>query len=254
VSESVGLAVAFAALAGVLSFLSPCVLPLVPSYLTFVTGMTLDELKEGQDRRAVLLHSALFVAGFSAVFVLVGATASFLGQAFRAYEVWVMRIGGALIILFGLHLLGVFRITALMGEKRLYLAEKPAGKLGTVAVGAAFGAGWTPCIGPVLGSILMLASASDTMWSGVGLLLSYSLGLAIPFLLTALALGWFLNAFRRFRRFIPIVEKASGVLLVLLGLLLVTGQLTVLSAYLFRFTPDFLLDLEQGWMSIGSGR
>jgi cytochrome c-type biogenesis protein len=254
VNESIGLAITFAALAGVLSFLSPCVLPLVPSYLSFVTGMTLDDLQEGRDRRVVMLHSTLFVAGFSVVFVLLGATASFLGQAFRMYEVWVMRVGGVLIILFGLHLMGLFRITSLLREKRLYLAEKPAGKMGTVAVGAAFGAGWTPCIGPVLGSILTLASASDTVWSGVGLLFMYSLGLAVPFLLAALALDWFLNAFRRFRRFIPIVEKASGLVLVLLGLLLVTGQLTVLSAYLFRFTPDFLLDLEQGWMRIGSGR
>jgi cytochrome c-type biogenesis protein len=241
----------FAALAGVLSFLSPCVLPLVPSYLSFVTGMTVDDLQKGPDRRVVLLHSGLFVAGFSAVFVLLGATASFLGQFFRVYEVWVMRAGGALIILFGLHLLGIFRITALMREKRMYIAEKPAGKLGTIAVGAAFGAGWTPCIGPVLGSILTLAGSSETVWSGVGLLSMYSLGLAIPFLLAALALDWFLNAFQRFRAFIPIVEKTSGVLLVLLGLLLVTGQMTVLSAYLFRFTPDFLLDLESRWMSIG---
>jgi cytochrome c-type biogenesis protein len=133
----------------------------------------------------------------------------------------------------------------------MYIAEKPAGKLGTIAVGAAFGAGWTPCIGPVLGSILTLAGSSETVWSGVGLLSMYSLGLAIPFLLAALALDWFLNAFQRFRAFIPIVEKTSGVLLVLLGLLLVTGQMTVLSAYLFRFTPDFLLDLESRWMSIG---
>jgi cytochrome c-type biogenesis protein len=251
-NEPIGLAITFAALSGLLSFLSPCVLPLVPSYLSFVTGMTLDDLQEGHDRRVVLVHSALFVAGFSVVFVLMGATASFLGQFLRAYETWVMRIGGALIILFGLHLLGVFRIGTLMREKRMYLADKPAGKLGTIAVGAAFGAGWTPCIGPVLGSILTLASASQSVWSGVGLLFVYSLGLAVPFLLAALALDWFLNAFRRFRRFIPIVEKTSGVVLILLGLLLVSNKMTVLSAYLFQFTPEFLLDLERGWM--GSGR
>ena len=231
-----------ALVAGVLSFLSPCVLPLVPSYLSFVTGMTLDDLQEGHDRRIVLLHSGLFVIGFSAIFMLLGASASFLGQFFRVYEVWIARIGGVLIILLGLHLLGVFRITALLREKRIHLAEKPAGVIGTLAVGAAFGAGWTPCIGPVLGAILTLASTRETVWSGVGLLAVYSLGLAIPFMVAALALDWFLGTFSRFRRFIPILEKISGVLLVLLGLLLVSGMLSLLSGYLTRFTPGFVLD------------
>jgi len=240
VSEGYGIPVALAA--GVLSFLSPCVLPLVPSYLSFVTGMTLDDLQDGADRRVVMLHSVLFVSGFTAVFILLGATASFLGQFFRLYDVWVARAGGLIIILLGLHLLGVFRFTTLLREKRLHLADKPAGKLGTLAVGAAFGAGWTPCIGPVLGAILTLAGTSETIWSGVGLLLVYSVGLAVPFLLAALALDWFLNAFRRFRRFIPVVEKASGLLLIALGVLLLTGTFTVLSAYLTRFTPEFILD------------
>lgn len=234
--------VLIALMAGVLSFLSPCVLPLVPSYLSFVTGMTLDDLQERHDRRIVFLHSALFVLGFSVVFMLLGATASFLGQFFRVYEIWIARIGGVLIILLGLHLLGAFRITALLREKRVHLAEKPAGVLGTLAVGAAFGAGWTPCIGPVLGAILGLAGTRETVWSGVGLLGVYSLGLAVPFMLAALALDWFLGAFTRFRRFIPVMEKLSGVLLVILGLLLVSGMLTVLSGYLTRFTPEFVLD------------
>jgi cytochrome c-type biogenesis protein len=234
--------VLIALVAGVLSFLSPCVLPLVPSYLSFVTGMTLDDLQDGHDRRIVLLHSGLFVVGFSAIFMLLGASASFLGQFFRVYEVWIARIGGVLIILLGLHLLGVFRVTALMREKRVHLAEKPAGVIGTLAVGAAFGAGWTPCIGPVLGAILTLAGTRETVWSGVGLLGVYSLGLAVPFLIAALALDWFLGAFSRFRRFIPVLEKVSGGLLVVLGLLLVSGMLSVLSGYLTRFTPGFVLD------------
>jgi len=231
-----------ALVAGVLSFLSPCVLPLVPSYLSFVTGMTLDDLQEGHDRRIVLLHSGLFIVGFSAVFMLLGASASFLGQFFRVYEAWIARVGGVLIILLGLHLLGVFRITALMREKRVHLAEKPAGVVGTLMVGAAFGAGWTPCIGPVLGAILTLAGTRETVWSGVGLLGVYSLGLAVPFLVAALALDWFLGAFTRFRRFIPILEKTSGLLLVVLGILLISGMLTILSEYLTRFTPGFVLD------------
>jgi cytochrome c-type biogenesis protein len=239
VNESTGALIALSA--GVLSFLSPCVLPLVPSYLSFVTGMTLEDLQEGADRKGVLLHSALFVTGFSAIFMLLGASASFLGLFFRAYEEWIARLGGVLIIVLGLHLLGVFKISALLREKRVHLADKPAGKLGTLAVGAAFGAGWTPCIGPVLGAILTLAGTSETIWSGVWLLLVYSIGLAVPFMLAALALDWFLGAFKKFRRFIPIVEKVSGALLVALGLLLVTGTFTILSGYLTRFTPDFIL-------------
>jgi cytochrome c-type biogenesis protein len=239
-NETIGLPIALAA--GVLSFLSPCVLPLVPSYLSFVTGMTLDELQEGHERHVVLLHSLLFVSGFSAVFIVLGATASYMGLFFLAYEEWIARIGGVLIIVLGLHLLGVFRVTALLREKRMHLAEKPAGKLGTIAVGAAFGAGWTPCIGPILGSILTLAGASETVWSGVGLLFVYSVGLAVPFLLAALALERFLNAFKRFRRFIPWMERASGVLLILLGLLLLTDTFTFLTAYLSGLTPEFLLD------------
>ena len=239
--ESVPIAIALSA--GVLSFLSPCVLPLVPSYLSFVTGMTLEDLQEGTaDRRVVLLHSALFVGGFTAVFVLLGATASFIGQFFRVYEDWIARAGGVVVIVLGLHLMGVFRITALMREKRVHLSDKPAGKIGTFGVGAAFGAGWTPCIGPVLGAILTLAGTRDTVWSGVGLLFVYSVGLAVPFMIAALALDWFLNAFRRFRRFIPVMEKASGALLVGLGLLLVTGTFTILSGWLTRFTPAFILE------------
>jgi cytochrome c-type biogenesis protein len=240
-NESVSVAIAMTA--GLLSFLSPCVLPLVPSYLSFVTGMTLDDLQdEGLDRRIVMIHAGLFVAGFTAVFMLLGASASFLGQFFRLYEVWIARIGGLLIIVLGLHLMGILRIGALLRERRMHLAEKPAGHIGTFAVGAAFGAGWTPCIGPVLGAILTLAGTSETVWSGIGLLFAYSIGLAVPFLLAALALGRFLTAFKRFRRWIPVLEKGSGVLLVLLGILLLTGTFTLLSSYLTRFTPGFILD------------
>jgi cytochrome c-type biogenesis protein len=235
---SVSLGVAL--MAGVLSFLSPCVLPLVPSYLSFVTGMSLEDLQEGVDRRATLIHSLLFVAGFSLIFILLGASASFLGVFLKHYEEWIARIGGVVIIILGLHLVGIFRITPLLRERRLHVSDKPAGYLGTVGIGAAFGAGWTPCIGPVLGAILTLAGTQDTVGAGVGLLSVYSLGLAIPFLLSALALDAFLNAFSRFRTLLPIVEKVSGVLLILLGLLLVTGSFTILSAYLVRFTPEWI--------------
>ena len=239
-TDSVGIGIAFGA--GVLSFLSPCVLPLVPSYLSFVTGMSLEDLQEGVNRRTTLVHSLLFVAGFTGIFLLLGASASFLGQFLRAYESWISRVGGVVIIILGLHLAGAFRLTPLMREKRLHLNDKPAGYLGTLGVGAIFGAGWTPCIGPVLGAILTFAASQEQFWSGVFLLLVYSLGLAVPFLLSALALDAFLRAFSRFRRFLPVVQVASGLLLVLLGLLLLTGTFSALSTYLTRFTPDFILD------------
>lgn len=238
--DQVGIFIAVTA--GLLSFLSPCVLPLVPSYLSFVTGMTLDDIEEGTDRTTVMLHSILFVGGFTVVFLLMGATASFLGQFFLLYQDWVARVGGVIIVVFGLHLLGVFRIRALLREKRVQLSEKPAGHLGTIAVGAALGAGWTPCIGPILGAILGLAGTSETVWQGTGLLLAYSAGLAIPFLLAALALDAFLKAFVRFRRWIPVVEKASGILLILLGLLLVSGNFTLLASWLNQFTPEWLIE------------
>jgi len=238
--NEVGIFIALSA--GVFSFLSPCVLPLVPSYLTFVTGMSLEDLQEGADRRTTLIHSVLFVTGFSVIFILLGASASFLGQFFKAYEVWIARLGGLVIIVLGLHLAGVFRIVPLMREKRIHLADKPAGYLGTVGVGMAFGAGRTPCIGPVLGAILTYGFSRETMWAGVGLLAVYSLGLAVPFLVAALALDWFLKAFKRFRTWIPVIEKASGALLVFLGLLLMTGTFTILSTWLTRFTPSFILD------------
>jgi cytochrome c-type biogenesis protein len=238
--NQVGILIALTA--GVLSFLSPCVLPLVPSYLVFVTGMSLEDLQGGVNRRATMTHAVLFVVGFSVIFILLGASASFLGQFFKAYEGWIARIGGLIIIALGLHLAGVFKLVPLMQEKRVHLSDKPAGYLGTLGVGMAFGAGWTPCIGPVLGAILTYGFSQDTMWAGVGLLAVYSLGLAIPFLIAALALDWFLQAFKRFRRFIPVVEKASGVLLVFLGILLFMGWFTILSNWLTQITPGFILD------------
>ncbi len=225
-----------------MSFLSPCVLPLVPSYLSFVTGMSLEDLQEGVDRKATFIHSLLFVLGFSIIFIVLGASASFLGAFLRYYEVWIARIGGVVIIVLGLHLTGVLRIAPLLRERRVHVSDKPAGYLGTIGVGAAFGAGWTPCIGPVLGAILTLAGTQDSVWAGVSLLSVYSLGLAIPFLISALALDWFLGAFSRFRRFLPMVERVSGVMLIILGLLLVTGTFTILNTYLLPLTPDWILE------------
>lgn len=234
----IGIFIAFSA--GIFSFLSPCVWPLVPSYLALVTGMSLEDMQEGVNRKATFIHSLLFVLGFSAIFIVLGASASFLGQFFKQYELWIARIGGVIIIVLGLHLSGVFKLTPLMREKRIHINDKPAGYLGTIGVGMAFAAGWTPCLGPILGAILTYGMSQDTMWAGVGLLTAYSAGLAIPFLMASLALDAFLQGFRRFRRWIPVIEKASGVMLIGLGVLLLTGQLTALTAILARWTPDFI--------------
>jgi cytochrome c-type biogenesis protein len=238
VSEPIGLGLAVAFVAGLLSFLSPCVLPLVPSYVGFLTGMTLPEMT-GR-RRVALLHALLFVAGFSLVFVLLGASATALGGALKYYQVWIARVGGVLVILFGLVCLGVVKAGFLDQDRRLQLQHKPVGYLGSALVGVAFGAGWTPCIGPVLGAILSLAATSDSVSRGMLLLGVYSAGLAVPFLLAAVAVESFLEWFQRFRRFLPWVMRVSGVLLILVGLLMATGQFTRLAGWLQALTPEFL--------------
>lgn len=235
-TPNLGFAIAFAG--GLLSFLSPCVLPLVPSYLGFVTGLTLEEMT-GR-RRLAMLHALLFVAGFSLVFIALGASATALGRALKVYEEWVTRIGGALVIFFGLYLLGVFRLGALQREQRVHLQRKPLGYLGSVLVGMAFAAGWTPCIGPILGGILGLAATEADVSRGMLLLGAYSAGLAVPFLGSAWAVETFLDAFKRFRRYIGWVEKVSGALLLVVGILMVTDQFTRLAGYLQSLTPAFL--------------
>ncbi|HEU0012353.1 MAG TPA: cytochrome c biogenesis protein CcdA [Longimicrobium sp.] len=240
-SQSLGLFVAFSA--GLLSFLSPCVLPLVPSYATFITGMSLDELRDAETartRRAVFLHGLLFVSGFTLVFLLLGASATFLGGLMNYASGWVSRIGGVLLLLFGLYLLGVLRLPGAGREWRMHLAEKPVGYLGTLLVGITFGAGWTPCIGPVLGGILTLAAARGTMGEGMGLLAVYSAGLAIPFLVSTVLIERFLTTFKHIRRWLPWINRISGAMLVLLGVLMLSGQFTWLTAQLARWTPEWL--------------
>ena len=235
-ATSFGLTISFTA--GLLSFLSPCVLPLVPSYITFITGMSLEDVQHA--RRSALLHAFLFVIGFSTIFILLGAGATAMGQVLRAYEAWITRIGGVLIIIFGLYLLGIFNVTAFSTERRFHLSDKPTGYLGTVLVGIAFGAGWTPCIGPILGSILTVTASTADFSSGMMHLAMYSLGLAIPFLLAAVALQHFLGFFTRFRSKLIWVQRVSGVLMIVIGLLLVTNYFTILATYLNTLTPDFI--------------
>jgi cytochrome c-type biogenesis protein len=237
-NEPSNLSFAVAFFAGILSFLSPCVLPLVPSYVGFLTGLTLPEMTNR--RRVAFIHALLFILGFSLIFVLLGATATALGRALNLYQVWLQRVGGALIIVFGLICLDVIRLGLLQQERRVQLQDKPVGYLGSVLVGMAFAAGWTPCIGPVLGAIFTLAASQNDLRRGMLLLAAYSAGLAVPFLIAAYAIEAFLDWFQRFRKFLPWVMRLSGGLLVLVGVLMVTGQFGRLAGWLQKFTTEFL--------------
>jgi cytochrome c-type biogenesis protein len=240
-TEPVSTGLAFSA--GLLSFLSPCVLPLIPSYVAFITGMSMEQLtssssSSGQQTRSIsrniiFARGGLFVIGFSTVFVALGATISAAGFFFGDYTVWISRIGGVILIAFGLHLLGLLRIP---GVERDYLkmkfGKKPVGHIGAFVIGMGFGAGWTPCIGPILASILTLAASISSVSQGTLLLVIYSAGLAIPFMIATLALDKFLKGFQKFRRWLPWVNRASGILLIGLGIILLTGALTLLSGTL----------------------
>jgi cytochrome c-type biogenesis protein len=238
-TPTVGALIAFSA--GLLSFLSPCVLPLIPSYVTFITGVSIDDLGQSRSRRTALVHGSLFVLGFTLIFIALGAGATVLGQSLLQHRQWISRVGGVIIIIFGLYLLGAMNIGFLARERRFHIADKPVGYLGTVFVGFAFGAGWTPCIGPILASILLYTSTQADLGRGILLLLAYSLGLAVPFLLSAVAIERFSAFFQRMKRQMVWISRASGLLLISIGLLMVTSQFTILSSYLNSLTPDFLL-------------
>jgi cytochrome c-type biogenesis protein len=219
--------------AGLLSFFSPCILPLIPAYFTFITGLSLDELASARATgiRAQVIRATLsYVFGFSLVFVLMGASASFIGGAIFQYRGWIRIIGGLLIILFGLHLTGLIRFRLLEFERRLDIQKKPLHFLGTFFVGMAFGAGWSPCIGPLLGSILIVAGNQDTVADGIGLLSVYAAGLAIPFLVLAVFANSLLGFIKKVSWSIKYVNMAAGVLLLILGLLLVTDKMNLISA------------------------
>jgi cytochrome c-type biogenesis protein len=242
VGESLGVLVAFSA--GLFSFLSPCVLPLFPSYLSFITGMSVDRLAgdvTGGTRGRVLLHSASFIAGFTVVFVSLGASFSAAGQFLLGYREWIRMAGGVLIIVFGLYIAGFLRVGVFGRTKQMQIRSKPAGLVGSFAVGLTFAIGWTPCVGPILGSILTLASNDRTVQQGIALLLAYSAGLGVPFLLSSIALGSFLRFFKRYRLFIPAVERVAGVLLVAVGILVATNYYIVLNSWAVSLTPEWLL-------------
>ena len=235
---SLSLLIAFSA--GLLSFLSPCVLPLVPSYVTFITGMSLEDLQKS--RRNTFLHAVLFVCGFTLIFLALGAGATMFGQLMLRYRDWISRIGGVLVIIFGLYMLGVLNLGLLARDTRLHLADKPLGYLGTLTVGIAFGAGWSPCIGPILGAILTMAANEADLQRGLVLLLTYSLGLAVPFLLAAVMVERFLTVFAKLRHQMIWVNRIAGALLVIVGVLMVTNRFTMLASWLQDFTPAFIRD------------
>lgn len=235
--------VAFAA--GIFSFLSPCVLPLIPSYLSFVSGVSLDEMRTDQAlmrvRWRVIVNSIAFIIGFSLVFVSLGASASFLGSFFLGYRNSIRLFGGAFIVLVGLYLIGIFKIPTLERYLQFNLKDKPAGYLGSVVVGITFAVAWTPCVGPILGAILAIAGTSADVGRGIVLLAAYAGGLAVPFFLSALAVNSFFQFSRAFRRYIQAFHVASGVLLVVAGILLMTDYMTSLNAYVLRLTPSWLI-------------
>ena len=220
--------------AGIVSFLSPCVLPLVPGYVSLISGASVEEL-QSKDRKllnTVLLNSIMFILGFTLVFVCLGAAATSIGHMMKIYKKQLTWIAGAVIILFGLHLTGILKIKALYADKRLHSVGSGKSPLGAFVVGFAFAFGWTPCIGPILSLILTAAGNADTVTKGVILLFIYSLGLAVPFLLTSVGIDRFLVFYGKFRRHLQAVEVGSGVLLIVFGILIFTRHFTVLSSYL----------------------
>ena len=253
--ENVTLLAAFGA--GLLSFISPCVLPLVPGYLSYISGLSLEEMRgpggavagtggvgvavaaSPAARRQVVLSSLAFIFGFSIVFVSLGAAASAIGQFLASQQALFNRIAGAIIIVFGLHTMGVLRIEWLYQEKRVHTSRKPAGFVGAALIGIAFAFGWTPCIGPILAGILALAGTQDTVGQGVRLLSVYSLGLGVPFLATALMINRFFAAMSRIRRHYHKIELVSGVLLVIIGLLIFTNKFTVIAQWLTPYLPVY---------------
>jgi cytochrome c-type biogenesis protein len=240
-NQEVTLLAAFAA--GFLSFVSPCVLPLIPGYISFVSGVSVEEMRAdaapATSRLQVFLTSLAFVIGFSIVFVALGASATAIGKFMFAKLPLLSKIAGAVLIVFGLHTMGVFRLAFLETEKRMHSQRKPAGPLGAVLVGIAFAFGWTPCIGPILGGILAIAGSKNSVGEGITLLAVYSLGLGIPFLLTSLAINQFFGAAKKIRRYYHAIELASGALLIVIGVLIMTGQLTIITRYLQPYLPTF---------------
>jgi cytochrome c-type biogenesis protein len=226
--------------AGLLSFASPCVLPLVPSYITYITGVSFKDLTDVEARSklrwATISHSFCFIIGFSVVFVLMGASATYLGQLLVQYQYWIMKGGGVLVILLGIHFTGIINIPFLHIEKRFEMRKRPLGYVGSFVVGVVFAAGWTPCIGPILSTILIYASTSKSVVTGILLLTYYSVGLGIPFFLSSLAFNSFLSAFDKIRRYMRVINIVSGLFLIGIGILFLTDTFQEINSYLNMLT------------------
>lgn len=227
--------------AGLVSFVSPCVLPVIPGYLSFISGVSAEHMhdpaRRGEVTRKVATNSLFFVLGFSVVFILLGWTASSLGQFLLSYLHIFNRVAGVLLVLFGLHVMGVLKIPFLNYEKRFQTRTRPIGVMGAFVIGLAFAFGWTPCIGPILAGVLTMAAQAESQWQGVGLLAVYSAGLGIPFFLTALAFQRFLGFFRWMRNHMRAVEIVSGLFLVAVGILVFTNSLSIIAARLLQWFP-----------------
>ena len=233
-TENIPILVAFTA--GIISFLSPCILPLIPSYMAFITGVSLEELSHEENlksiRKTVILNSLLFILGFSIIFIALGASATFVGRFLAQNIRWFEIIGGGVVILLGLHFAGIFKLKFLEREKRFHLEKKPLGFLGTIVIGMAFGAGWTPCVGPILGAILTMAATTQNILKGVVLLSAFSIGLGLPFFISGLLIHKFFEYFKAIRKHFRVITAVGGILLIIVGLLLITGYFTSLSSYL----------------------
>lgn len=225
-------------LAGVLSFLSPCVMPLVPSYVSFITGISFEDLTDSTDKKRIrfltMTNSLAFIFGFSAIFISLGASSSFIGQFLFQYQDTIRIVGGIIIIIFGLFVMGFIKLDFLTQEKKMHLSGRPSGYAGAFVIGMTFAAGWTPCIGPILGSILLVASTKGSTIAGMQMLAIYSLGLAIPFFISSLAFNSFLSYSKKIQRYMRAIMIASGVLLILFGIMLLANKVSQLT----KFFPD----------------
>jgi len=237
--ENVGILAAFAA--GFISFISPCVLPIVPGYLSFISGVSFEELQNSDNisaiRKRILLNVLFFIIGFSIVFISLGASATAIGRFLQEQSNIISKVAGVIIIIFGLHMVGIFKIPFLNYEKRFQTSGKKFGLLSSLVIGFAFAFGWTPCIGPFLASILLYASKQETIGQGIILLTAYSLGLGIPFFLAGFSISLFFNAFNKFKKHLHKVEMVGGILLIVFGVLIMTNYLTIISAYFAKWFP-----------------
>src|SRR5215467_2853651 len=236
--------------AGLLSFVSPCVLPLVPSYLMYITGLSLNQLTDATERRpertTIVVNALLFVVGFSLVFIAFGASASLIGQLLSDHQQLIRKVGGILVMFFGFYTMGIVKPKFLMTEKRIHFNSRPAGYAGSLLIGATFAAGWTPCVGPVLGAMLMYASTTETLMDGIILLVFYSVGLGLPFFGAAIGIDRFLVLFKRVRAYLGVVQAMSGALLVLFGFLVYENSLAVLTSFFERYGIGSYLEVAGG--------